>query len=225
MTTVLGFTVLSYGSSLLGTYTIPGSNVSLTMRRETAPLLLAYGRDFNAQVETLKKGSCWGFDPKHIEGSATWSNHAWGGALDFNAPAHPMGKSGTFSAAKVRTIHSLLAKYTYKGTRLLRWGGDYTGRKDEMHIEINVTRNIALAAVAAMSTSAGIVNGSRTLKSGCRGTDVKFVQGKVGTTADGIFGDNTKARVITWQKGHKLTGDGLVGPLTWASFGVKYTGT
>lgn len=221
MTTVLGFTVVGYGSSLIGAYTIPGTNVTLTMRKEIAPLLVAYARDFNTHVEPLKKGSCWGFDPKHIEGSSNWSNHAWGGALDLNAPAHPMGLRGTFSTAKKAAIHALLGKYTYQGTRVLRWGGDYTGRPDEMHIEINVTRSVALAAVKAMSTSVTYAPGSRTLKRGMAGSDVKWLQPKVGTTVDGAFGPDTETRVKSFQVAHKLQGDGVVGKLTWAALGVK----
>lgn len=34
---------------------------------------------------------------------------------------------------------------------------------------------------------------------------------------DGIFGSNTKIAVINWQKAHGLTGDGIIGPNTWAS--------
>jgi peptidoglycan hydrolase-like protein with peptidoglycan-binding domain len=212
MVSVLGFSVLSYGSPLLGTYQIPGTSVKLSMRKEIAPLLVAYARDFNNEVEPLHAGWCWGFNPKHIEGSSVWSNHAWGGALDLNAPNHPMGKTNTFSSAKQKAIDKLLARYSYKGTRLLRSGKDYKTRRDDMHIEINVTRAVALAAVAAMTYKAG----SRTLIKGMSGADVQVMQKKIGIKVDGLFGSDTEAALKKWQKAKGLTADGMCGKLTWA---------
>lgn len=43
----------------------------------------------------------------------------------------------------------------------------------------------------------------------------RFVQGKVGVTADGKFGKNTKAAVIAYQKKNGLKADGIVGYNTW----------
>lgn len=43
---------------------------------------------------------------------------------------------------------------------------------------------------------------------------VKHIQSKLGINADGIFGKNTKAAVISFQKQHKLEPDGIVGPAT-----------
>jgi len=44
--------------------------------------------------------------------------------------------------------------------------------------------------------------------------DVKQLQLKLGITADGIFGPNTKKAVIAFQTKHQLQPDGVVGPLT-----------
>lgn len=54
-----------------------------------------------------------------------------------------------------------------------------------------------------------------------RGALVRWVQTRVGVTADGVFGPITKAAVIVWQRkwrgltGQKLTADGIVGPKTY----------
>lgn len=49
------------------------------------------------------------------------------------------------------------------------------------------------------------------IKSGSRGEVVKFVQGKVGTTKDGIYGSKTKAKIKTYQRKHNLKADGMAG--------------
>ena len=44
----------------------------------------------------------------------------------------------------------------------------------------------------------------------------RYIQWRVGGAVDGIFGNNTKAKVETWQSTHGLTADGIVGPVTWS---------
>lgn len=67
-------------------------------------------------------------------------------------------------------------------------------------------------------------NGSRQLKQGAKGTDVKFVQTWIGTKhagkADGDFGPTTTAGVKWYQAMRGLKADGVVGPKTWAAMGV-----
>lgn len=58
-----------------------------------------------------------------------------------------------------------------------------------------------------------------TIKLGSRGADVKYLQKKLKLTADGIFGNKTKAAVVKFQKSKGLTADGIVGPRTWAALG------
>jgi hypothetical protein len=67
------------------------------------------------------------------------SNHSSGTALDLNSTNHALGKIGTFPAEKVPMIQALAKKYG------LTWGGDYRGRKDEMHFEIAVSPEKAVA--------------------------------------------------------------------------------
>lgn len=88
---------------------------------------------FHREVEPLRFGSCWGWFVKSIEGSSSISNHASGTAIDLNAPDHPMGVRGTFSSAKRAAIHRILDDLD----GVVRWGGDYTGRPDDMHFEIH----------------------------------------------------------------------------------------
>jgi peptidoglycan hydrolase-like protein with peptidoglycan-binding domain len=54
-----------------------------------------------------------------------------------------------------------------------------------------------------------------------RGTDVRYVQRRVGADTDGDFGTGTEERVKGWQTAKGLDPDGRVGPDTWASLRVK----
>lgn len=59
-----------------------------------------------------------------------------------------------------------------------------------------------------------------TLKKGSTGEAVKAVQNRLGTTPDGIFGNNTEAAVKEFQKYNGLTMDGIVGDNTWEKMGI-----
>lgn len=89
-------------------------------------------QEFHKNVEPLKKPSCGGFNYRVIRGGGALSNHASGTAIDLNWGGHPLGAKGTFSATQVKEIRKILK--TLDG--VVRWGGDYNSRKDEMHFEI-----------------------------------------------------------------------------------------
>jgi len=61
--------------------------------------------------------------------------------------------------------------------------------------------------------------GRKTLKKGSKGPDVVYLQGKIGTAADGDFGPKTHAAVLAFQTSKGLVADGIVGPKTWAAIG------
>lgn len=113
---------------------------------ESGQLLIEFARRFDQKVEALGVG-CWGYNYRAVRGATDISNHASGTAIDINAPRHPLGATGTFSAAQVAAIHDLLAEFNHA----IRWGGDYPGRKDEMHFEINGTWAEVLAALAKVT--------------------------------------------------------------------------
>jgi hypothetical protein len=86
----------------------------------------------HTEVERIIPGACWGWFVKTIEGSTSISNHASGTAVDFNATRHPLGVPNTFTSKQQAKIRAILADLD----GVVRWGGDYTGRPDDMHFEI-----------------------------------------------------------------------------------------
>lgn len=67
-------------------------------------------------------------------------------------------------------------------------------------------------------------DGTNYTKSGVNPKDrpnIRRIQSKVGANGDGIYGAKTKAKVIAWQKAHKIKPyDGEVGAATWAAMGL-----
>lgn len=57
--------------------------------------------------------------------------------------------------------------------------------------------------------------GCPVLKKGAQGNITKLLQEKLKVNADGIFGANTQAAVISYQRSKGLTADGIVGQNTW----------
>jgi hypothetical protein len=54
------------------------------------------------------------------------------------------------------------------------------------------------------------------IKKGSKGEDVKAWQRILGMKDTGVFDDELVKATKKWQKGHNLTDDGKVGPLTWS---------
>jgi hypothetical protein len=113
------------------------------LRGDVAEVLHYVARRFHLEVEALNPGWCWGWFVKKIEGGTSISNHASGTAIDLNAERHPLGAAGTFTTRQHATIDRILD--SCEG--VVRWGGHYAGRKDEMHFEIIGSR----AQVAALA--------------------------------------------------------------------------
>lgn len=127
--------------NLVASQAIPGTNVVVTLRKgDPGWLLTHFAAWFDTHVEDIDNArghlDDWGYAERNIRGSVTQlSNHASGTALDLNATRHPLGKRGTFTKAQTAAIRAELRNYQ----GCIRWGGDYSGRPDEMHFEINAS--------------------------------------------------------------------------------------
>lgn len=116
-------------------YPVPGANLKIRCAEKVAPLLVHFAADFHESIEPIDEGTLddWGYCFRKVRGSnETISNHSSGTAIDLNSTKHPLGKVNTFNAGKVPMLRALCVKYG------LKWGGDYSGRKDEMHFEITL---------------------------------------------------------------------------------------
>lgn len=222
--------------SLIASYTVPGSSRKLALRRgDCAVVLLDFAAWFHKNVEPLDAGQLddWGYAERTIRGSTTTlSNHASGTAMDLNATRHPLGRVGTFTAAQASAIRRKLREYG----GVIRWGGDYRQRKDEMHFEINagaaavkaqvdrirgtkVVRPKPIVKKANPYTKPVLTTERPSLSAGTRKTtaETRYVQWAVGAKVDGSWGARTTAAVKVFQERRGLKKDGKVGPKTLAA--------
>lgn len=102
---------------------------------DVAVVLGNVAREIHERVERMHEGWCWGHNYRPVTSGGSLSNHASGTAIDINAPDHPYGRAGTFTAKQAATIRAILRAHD----DVVRWGGDYSGSKDEMHFEINAS--------------------------------------------------------------------------------------
>lgn len=155
-------------------------------------------RRYVTDVEPLHGGQCWGWYVKKIEGTSTISNHASATAWDCNAQLHPMGLPArhSMSAAQVTACRAIVRD----AGGVLRWGGDYTGRPDPMHWEINADQ------VAAHRLATKIVQRAYNRVPNT-GADI---------VVDGDYGPLTTAKAKRVQQHYKITVTGKADPATLA---------
>ena len=89
--------------------------------------------------------------------------------------------------------------------------GDDWIRQLQHQLNVQFSAGLAEDGIAGPKTLAACI----TCRPGARGEITRLIQSKVGTTADGIWGNNTTAAVKAYQSTHGLTADGIVGKNTW----------
>ena len=195
------------------------SGLPLYVRSEISPLFQELVKRIT-RADRLKPGaapraSAGGYNYRKIAGTNSWSNHAWANAADFNPATNPY-KAGPlvtdFVPNKVRADAADLC---------MRWGGDYSGKKDAMHFEVNTARDMALARVRELQRVGG--GQAAAYGVGAKGTKVREVEirlqllGHNTGSVDGTYDAATERAVRAFQVQAGFTGkdvDGLVGPMT-----------
>lgn len=137
-----------WGKPCSGTYTsVVAGGVKFKVRTEVAPLVAGFVAEVTAGGYHLDRvNDDWGYACRKIRGSCcSWSNHAWGLAIDLNATTNPMTSDGK--------VHTDMPAWVVEAGRKwgFSWGGDYVGkRKDPMHFEFLGTPADAASLVAKL---------------------------------------------------------------------------
>jgi hypothetical protein len=114
---------------------------------DVATVLGYVATQLHTRVEPCVSGWCWGYTYKaNVNNPSSLSCHASGTAIDWNAPDHPNGSSGTFTDDQVGTIYRILDE--------VQGAVDWLEGYDEMHFEIAVSAS-TLANIAATLPAGG----------------------------------------------------------------------
>jgi peptidoglycan hydrolase-like protein with peptidoglycan-binding domain len=84
-------------------------------------------------------------------------------------------------------------------------------------------QDVAVAACGRQAHGSGTALTCAYLHQGSNGPAVKVLQARIHVDVDGDFGPMTHQAVIRAQRKAKISGDGVVGPATWAALGLSGT--
>lgn len=180
----------------------------------------------------LHTGWCWGYDDKDIKGTDDLSFHAYGLAIDINAPANPSG--GQFGSGHYQVPATAPALLRPLG---IECGGSWTPAtpRDPMHLQCMLSPAELTAVMHVNANLASVYGpyysgklGSRIIQEGSRGVDVADLQRilnawyphRTALAVDGLFGPATKATVEYLQAASKIAIDGIMGKATYAALHV-----
>lgn len=124
--------------SVITQYVVSNSGRTMNLRKGSPGELLAHAiRWFDSNIRDIDPGIMddWSYAERPIRGGVELSNHASGTAGDVDATKWPLGANpeAYLTADEISRWREHLK--LYEGC--IRWGGDYDGRKDPMHVEIN----------------------------------------------------------------------------------------
>lgn len=208
--------------------TIHVAGIALTVHRELAVIftVLCAHLVSEGHVNLAAKADDWGWANRNVRGGHLKSFHATGQAIDLDATTNPMGqRKTTFPIALMRRLCAALG---------LRWGFDYTGRPDAMHVEFIGTVDDARKITARLTKKPQPIKTAvrkavravrrnpfpqpkRLLLAGSVGADVQWLQWALGLKTDGKYGPVTYRAVLAYQRKRYLDPDGKAGPRTVAS--------
>lgn len=202
---------------------LPANRAGRGLRNEAGGVQTNRRGDVNFQVEVMANSPHWWKDltPAGKQGLAKLMAYfrSWGvpdqwAGKPGNSSDTPNGKSG-------HTGHNNWVENDH---------GDYLSKEPWVLVGGTKAPTTSPAKVAQSARTRGpfplpsghwygVNDGSDRSHSGLQAKDkeaVRQIQRAVGVSADGLFGDRTRAAVVAYQKRRKLPADGLVGPKTWA---------
>jgi hypothetical protein len=187
-----------------------------------------------------KGAANWGiYNCRTVRGGSTTSLHGEGRALDVGFPLgdpdgdellrrllRVPGRLGVQAIIYERRIYSALSPD----------GRPYTGvapHYDHLHIELTreAAQKLTYETVKRVLHRQPRRAGSRPLRKGDSGADVRWLQGKLRIEADGEFGPVTEAAVMRFEEQAKerfkgklgIKADGVMGRNSWKAVGAKPT--
>jgi hypothetical protein len=206
---------------------VPGTRRSFWLNSSAAPVLLYVARRFHREVARIDVGTFddWGYaKPTRIPGSSVYSNHGSGTAIDINATSYPWGLD-RMGAKDTATCHRI-EKACLGG---VRWGGDYRGKIDQMHWEIDCAPSQILRVKDKMrlrsdGTQFPKITMTRTLRPGMKGADVAALRRRLGMRTGSKWGPIQSQKVKAWRKARGLSVEAACGPVMGRRLGwsVKY---
>jgi peptidoglycan hydrolase-like protein with peptidoglycan-binding domain len=120
-------------------------------------------------------------------------------------------------AASLRRSQERRTAATRRRRRRLR------GRTLAIVAAISMTAISGVAVAAGTGASSAQSPQAATLTVGSSGPAVKQLQRKLGVSATGYYGPQTKRAVKRYQRSHGLAADGVAGPATLRSLGIRVT--
>lgn len=178
------------------------------------------------------------YNCRTVRGASTTSVHGEGRALDVGFPVgDPDGNDLLRRLLKVPGRLGMQAVIYERRiySKLSPGGRDYDGlvpHTDHLHIELTRESGNHLTYTTAKQCLHREHRrpGSRSLRVGCRGYDVRWLQNHFNIPSDGIYGPGTRDRVKRFEARRAkaqpglygdLHVDGNVGSLTWRALGVR----
>lgn len=182
--------------------------------------------------------STWSYNCRKIAGSASWSLHAYGLAVDVDPTLNPYSKGDPYSGAfKPNDVEAVLSIRTVRDDRqVFTWGGNWS-TPDRMHFQCDVPPEALADGVVYEGAPTPpptqpppggneiVFEVSRVLVSrttNARHPDVRIAQSLLAGfsptspgTIDGIAGTKFDASAKAWQRSEGLTADGAIGSKSW----------
>lgn len=150
----------TYGDiSLTTTYVVTKDGRTMRFLKGSPGEMLAdFVRWFDENIRDIDAGILddWSWAVREIRGGTSGSNHGSGTAVDINATRWNLGSDASvyLTAAEIAKVQTKLKEY--RGC--IRWGQNYSGRKDPMHFEIDQPASVVTqvwADIKAARANAG----------------------------------------------------------------------